>query len=1753
MVDHAISPHLTPVDFDPFAGPELIRLAPATEPQVEIWSACLLGGDDANRAYNESSSLRFQGHLDRNALEEALGTLIRRHEALRLAFSADGRQILVFRDFPITLFYEDCSTKSVTEREQWIRNYLKQEVLYVFDLLNGPLLKASLIKLTDNEHHFVITAHHIICDGWSTGTMLQDLGKIYSAYVLNTQPDLPRSPKFSQYAHEQFAFTKSTEYRQIEQFWIDQYQEDVPVLNLPTDFPRPVARTFKSNRQDYTLDSNLVSALKKRGLQAGCSFVTTLMATFEVFLSRVTGQEDIAIGLPAAGQTLLDYNRLMGHCVNLLPLRSFPKGELSFLDFLKQRRKAVLDAFDHQQLTFGSLLKKLKIPRDPSRIPMVPVVFNIDMGMTEGVHFQGLTYRLFNNPRAFESFEIFLNVSDSNKTLTLEWSYNTQLFKAETIDRMMAEFESLIKAVVAEPTIRLDAIQFSNPNHLLEQLKRWNATGVDYPRNTPLHHLIAEAAHRFSDKTALTFQNQKRTYEALNTAVNRLAHYLIGKGIRVGDIIGVAVDRSPEMLITLLAVMKAGAVYVPTDPEYPAERIAFMLTDSAAKMLIVSDKYRNRFPTTATELSIEQALAESATFSTVEPKVTVLATDRVYILYTSGSTGKPKGVQITHRNLVNFLLSMQTAPGIRSEDKLLGVTTISFDISGLELYLPLMSGAELVLTDAESSKDGRVLLDLIRSEQITMMQATPSTWRMMLAVGWNDVPPLKVLCGGEALPKDLATQLNAAGNELWNMYGPTETTIWSTLKKIHNETGELISIGRPIANTVVYILDEKRNPLPVGFPGEIYIGGDGVAPGYLNRPELTAEKFIQNPFDPSEEAVLYRTGDLGQFTSDGEIVCLGRIDQQVKIRGHRIELGEVEHTLTKLDTIQEAVVVAREDRPGDQRLVAYVVTKQEKNRRTSPDWREKWRVIYDQGILHESDMHLSDQNLDVAIVELISSRKDIRPEVDEWLQQSIRRIKALKPKKVLEIGCGAGQLVFEIAPDTQSYIATDYAETALTILNRKLALQPEKWRHVSVKSAMADDFSQIEDSSLDLVLIHSVTQYLPDTNYLITVIGQASKAVQSGGCIFIGDVHGKDTLRMHHAYDQFQRSTSEITVAEFTKIVDRRVRLEDNFTADPAFFYLLPSLIPGVSAVDIQLRRGTFRNETTKYHYDVWLYVGTPPQTVTAAKQIQWTAAYTAEQLEKDLLTHPHKVVRLSAIVNNRTTSDHTFLKILADAAPTSFLKDLKPELDAAPKGSDPELFFELGPRLGFQPHIRWTTNGSDGTFEVIFIPNFLKNTIPEKPGQIRLNQPIEAFASHAYTPTLAVSADQIQQWKQAIAVELPPYMVPAEFVVLPSLPLTPNGKIDRKALPKPLTSAHQKQEISEMVSAEEELIRHIWQSLLGIDHLSITDDFFALGGHSLIAIQVMTQLEKETGKRLPLATLFEYPTIQKLAALLQKSRKSTIWKSLVPIKPTGSKMPIYIIHGYDLNLLYFKNLVEHMDEEQPIYGLQALGVDGNAQPMETLEDTATFYISEIIEQNPVGPYAIAGYSSGGYIAVEMARQLQAMGKEVKLVGVFDTNADEYSAHQVMAHKSALYKLGKKLHRQIPKLVWFTKSLLQKPGATLRYQKGYVKRQLTTVLVALGLAERPKPEGLSDAIMAIIDKNEAVFQKYIMEPYDGVIHLFRATERPYYIDDFKFLGWSRFALKGVRAHDVQGDHKTMLYPPHNKGFARVLQKVLDNS
>lgn len=908
-----------------FERQEISMVAPTTESQLEIWLSCTMGGTEANRSYNQFTSALLTGPFNKEAMLHALQDLVNMHQSFRMSFSDDGKNIIVYEEVILDVDYRDLSSQTTDQQQQFIKNHSKQNILISFDLLKAPLFKASLFKLSENEHYLTMVTHHIICDGWSLGIMLQDLGKLYSSYAKNEAADFQDIPLFTDYALEQEALTKSQINEENELYWLQEFKGSDYLLNVPVDYPRPAIHTYKCHQDDFVLQGALVNDLKKLAKSAGSSYAITLLAAFEIFLHQVTGQDEIILGLPSAGQPATDNFRLIGHCVNLLALRSRPEDDVSFKTYLKQRRTAILDAYDHQMYSFGNLLNKLQIPRDISRPPLVPVVFNIETELGTYVEFHELTHKLIPTPKEYENFEIFLGIDNHEDKLTFKWKYNTQIFKPSTIKQMMDGFAFLLGELIKSPETLIGNIPRLNAGELSGQLAGWNNTKYAYPMHLALHELISQRAAESPDKTAITFGEQKTTYKILHEQANQLAAILIKNDVKKGDRVALALDRSAEMVIALLAIMKTGAVYIPLDPQFPLNRINYMLEDSKAVILLTSKKYKNHFQSQAKELLIEDLSETLHNYPSTDPDVEVNGHDLVYILYTSGSTGMPKGAQIAHHNLVNFLISMQREPGLTATDKLLAVTTISFDIAGLELYLPLLTGAEIIVADSKAAIDGRALLDIIKKEKVNVMQATPYTWRLLLEAGWDESTPLKVICGGEALPLELSQKLLKRASSLWNAYGPTETTIWSTVKKLTSED-EVISIGRPINNTSIYILDKFLNPLAPGIPGEIYIGGDGVAKGYLNRPELTAEKFVDDPFSKHAGNKMYRTGDLGKFMPDGEIECLGRMDAQVKIRGYRIETGEVEYQLAKENDIKHAVVIARTDKFGVDKLVAFIVT-----------------------------------------------------------------------------------------------------------------------------------------------------------------------------------------------------------------------------------------------------------------------------------------------------------------------------------------------------------------------------------------------------------------------------------------------------------------------------------------------------------------------------------------------------------------------------------------------------------------------------------------------------------------------------------------------------------------------------------------------------------------------------------------------------------------------------------------------------------
>ncbi len=1312
--------------FNPFSGPTIERVIYTTQPQAEIWIACKLGDKDANRAYNESISLILKGNLNKEALDKAVQSLVDRHETLRAVFSTDGKFMTIFQQLSLKVDYQDVSQSSDVEKDKFIKDYLSADANYVFDLLKGPLLKVGMIKLTETEHHLVLTGHHIVCDGWSLGIMLQELGGLYSANINNSTHNLPKPESFSAYADEQQEYLASEAHTVNENYWLNQFKGAVPQLTLPTDFPRPQYRTFKSERLDLPMPMDLVNALKKTGVKAGASFVTTLLSAFEILLYTQTGQGSIVLGLPSADQAASGKIQMIGHCVNLLPLRSNIDATISFNDYLKLRKPQLFDAYEHQKFSFGELLQKLSIARDPSRVPLVPVVFNIDMGMDNDVSFSGLDYVLKSNPRAYETFELFLNASGSENDLVLEWSYNTNLFKPETIQNMMTSFEDIIASVVANPDIKIgdiikvDASDYSDLNN----------TAASYPQKA-LHELLFQQARVNPLKTALKFENSEISYGDLEKKVHQVAHYLKAQGVSNGDFVGVSLPRSIDLVITLIAIMECGAAYLPLDPSYPSKRLEFMLEDSESKFLITNKTFSSALQSDTNILLLEDILSELSKHPQTPLNEKVNLDNVVYLLYTSGSTGKPKGVPINHKNLVNLLYSFIKKPGIKENDVLISITTISFDIAMGELFGPLLKGAKLVITNEETAKDTRLLLDLMKNESITMMQATPATWQMLIYSGWEEPLPIRAISTGEALPLALAKNILDRVTELWNMYGPTETTIWSAIAKVSkNDTS--IAIGVPMANTQLYIVNEQNKLVEPGKSGELCIAGDGVAKGYWKRDDLTSEKFVTNPFESDLGPILYRTGDLARLDASGEVYCLGRIDQQVKIRGQRIELGEIEQALDTLDGIHSSVVLLNE----------------------------------------------------------------------------------------------------------------------------------------------------------------------------------------------------------------------ELLIA-----------------------------------------------------------------TVIAAE----------------------------------------------------------------------------------------TTN---------------------------------------------TGTNQVDAWKKVLKEQLPAHMIPHQFNFVNEFPKTLSGKIDRKALLQPLPNKETGRGFTEPSTKSEKIIAGIWEDCLKLDKIDVNSDYFELGGHSVVGVQVMARIEKETGNRIPLVALLKHPTVKKLAAYMDS--EFFVWDSLVPLKPEGSKPALYVVHGANHNVLMFNALAHRLDKDQPVFGLQSRGLSGVDEPHDSIDQMAADYIAEIIARNPNGPYALGGFSYGGIVAYEMARQLRAQGKEVTILAQFDTYVYPSYYYTSPFMKKLLMNLF-----QIGKVVFLSFNMFaSKKHFTRRI--ALLKIQISGLFLKLKHGKEKQYEMQFNVPYKMEHNHSIATQAYTITPQDIVIDLFRAEEEINFVHDHDLLGWKKMGERGIRKHMVPGNHVDMFEEPHVETLAKKLQDVLDH-
>lgn len=913
-----------PIDFDPFTGGAIESTVPSTEAQREVFIASQMGSD-ASCAYNESVSLELKGPFDTGAMENAMERLVERHEALRGCMSADGTRVIIHEHSTIQLQFVDLSSMTAAQRAQELERFAERDMTTTFDLLNGPIFRATLIKLGAEEHLLRLTGHHVLVDGWSLGIMMADISKLYSGTPL--EPAVP----FSEFAVAVIDHQKSAEQAETERFWLDQFKGGPTRLDLPTDKPRPRMKTYSGNRLDIELDAELTRKLKELATRSGSSLVTMLLTCYEMLIHHITGQSDIVVGLPAAGQNDFGMKQLVGHCVNLLALRSHIDDERPFLDHLKERRTAVLDASDHQKYTFGTLVRKLNVPREPGRIPLVPVVFNIDMNMDDGVAFTGLTHRFISNARRFENFELFLNATGTEKHLTLEWSYNTDLFDEATVRGWMRDLQGIIERAHTAPTQRI-ATLVAPPAATNAPLppKTWNGGPSPYPKE-PMDVLFDRKCDRSPDSIAVEIGDQRVTYAELRKMANTLAAELAHRGLKHGEPVGICLDKSIATQTAMLAILKAGGCYVPYDLTYPEERVRYMLDDARPRFMLTHRHLLPQLPGIGDRAILLDKVGgseEGVFVARPAPQRQHGVESPAYIMYTSGSTGEPKGVVVPHRGVVR-LVRDQNYMSFTADQVYLQMGNLCFDASTFEIWGALLNGAKLVIQPQVKPTMSEVA-DVLRRHKVTTVLFPTGLFNMLVDEQMDALRGLKhLVTGGDTMsPAHARKVLRELGpGVLVNAYGPTENSVIVTCQVIGNENQltTTVPIGRPIANTEAYILDEALRPVPIGSNGELYAGGDGVALGYWQRPELTNEKFVPDTFSGRAGAKLYRTGDLARWREDGTMEFLGRADTQVKLRGFRIELGEVESALSDLATVKDTAVLARQDSPGEKQLVCYVV------------------------------------------------------------------------------------------------------------------------------------------------------------------------------------------------------------------------------------------------------------------------------------------------------------------------------------------------------------------------------------------------------------------------------------------------------------------------------------------------------------------------------------------------------------------------------------------------------------------------------------------------------------------------------------------------------------------------------------------------------------------------------------------------------------------------------------------------------------
>lgn len=1465
--------------------PRLPRTAPMplSFAQQRLWFLNQLEPD--NPLYNVPIAIGMSGKLHFEALERALNEIVRRHEVLRTRFELRDNQPVQITEAELKLNVPvvDLTHLPPAEQRTEVQRLAIHGAKQIFSLETGPLFGATVLRLAPEDHVLLLNMHHIVSDGWSLWQFIREIAPLYGVFVEGKPSPLSDLPiQYADYGVWQRQWMSGDVLKQHLNYWTKQLQGAPDVFELPADRPRPPVQTYRGATVARKLPLELLDKLRSFSQGESATLFMTLLAAYQTLLFRYTGQPDLVVGSPIAGRNQADIEELIGFFVNTIVMRTDLSGNPSFRELVKRVRITALGAYAHQDLPFEKLVEVMQPERDLTRTPIFQVWFALQNAPRADFRLPGIELRTIDVHNGTSKFDLGLFVTEKRDGLVCLVEYSTDLFDAATIERFQEHFRVLLEAIVANPDQAITDLPILGEAERQHVVVEWNRTQVEYDRNLCLHQLIEQQVEKTPDAPALVFESQQLSYRELNARANQLAHHLRKLGVGPEILVGICAERSVEMVVALLAIMKAGGGYVPLDPDHPRDRLAMVIEDAAPPVLLTQEHLLEVIPQqSAPVFCLDHDWHTLASEPTSNPKCITGGKDQAYAIFTSGSTGKPKGVPNVHEGIVNRLLWMQHAYGLNSTDRILQKTPYSFDVSVWEFFWPLMTGACLVVAKPEGHKDPSYLVDLITRQRITTMHFVPSMLRIFLETDQVErcTSLKRVICSGEALPADLEARFfERLQCELHNLYGPTEASVDVTYWPCAPGSGRSsVPIGRPVWNTQIYILDERLRPVPIGVPGELHIGGVQLARGYLNRPQLTSEKFISDPFSKDHGARLYKTGDLARFLPDGNIEYLGRLDHQVKIRGFRIELGEIEATLNQENGVRQSVVIAREDEPGDKRLVAYIVVDpnyrgpqdSESNDTLDAEQVSQWAMTFDEA--YSKGGSVEDATFNIAGWNSSYTGQPIPPdEMRVWTETTVERILALRPERVWEIGCGTGLLLFRIAPKSSYFRGTDISQRALDFLEQQMHRPELRLPQVHLQQAAAHEFEPAA-KDFDVVILNSVIQYFPNIEYLAHVLEGAVKSLRPGGSVFIGDVRSLPLLETFHTSVQLYQGQDSAACKEISQRAQKNLKREGELVVDPDFFSTLSQLIPDICNVEIHLKRGHAENELTRFRYDVVLRVAESTPEVDC-QWLDWKHISTISSLRELLAKTESDVLGISGVPNPRLVREVAALETLASGQAPATVGELKGQLEAQML-PDIELEDFWALKGDFSVEVRWSHRNL-AACDILFRRKSSSGRIGSTgrvrfPGEPAVAGPLATYATNPLRQRFAETL--IAELRRRLADKLPEYMVPAHFVLLDSMPLSANGKVDRKRLPIPDRSHLEDDENRTAPrTPTEEIVAAIWADVLRVESIGVTDDFFELGGHSLNATQVVARVRDAFRVELALRALFETPTVEGLAKTIE-------------------------------------------------------------------------------------------------------------------------------------------------------------------------------------------------------------------------------------------------------------------------------------------